>query len=132
MGSPFREPVLAPPRGFRDILPTEARELRAIEHALSETFASHGYVPIEPPMVEHVTPDSGAGRHGLMLFLDRDGSLVALRPDITTAVARLVARPRMLAIAVLDGGSGATPAVSSFCSSAGGKRPVAVSTANTS
>jgi len=43
-------------------------------------------------MVEHVTPDSGAGRHGLMQFLDRDGSLVALRPDITTAVARLVAQ----------------------------------------
>jgi len=60
MGSPFREPVLAPPRGFRDILPTEARELRAIERALSETFASHGYVPIEPPMVEHATPDSGS------------------------------------------------------------------------
>ena len=92
MGSPFREPVLAPPRGFRDILPTEARELRAIERALSETFTSHGYVPIEPPMVEHVTPDSGPERHRLMQFLDRDGSLVALRPDITTAVARLVAQ----------------------------------------
>ena len=92
MGSPFREPVLAPPRGFRDILPTEARELRAIERALSETFASHGYVPIEPPMVEHVTPDAGPERHRSMQFLDRDGSLVALRPDITTAVARLVAQ----------------------------------------
>src|SRR5258705_10982765 len=92
MGSSFREPVLAPPRGFRDILPTEARELRAIERALSETFTSHGYVPIEPPMVEHVTPDSGPERHGLMQSLDRDGSLVALRPDITPAVARLVAQ----------------------------------------
>src|SRR5260370_40880843 len=28
----------------------------------------------------------------LIQFLDRDGSLVALRPDITTAVARLVAQ----------------------------------------
>ena len=92
MGSPFREPVLAPPRGFRDILPTEARELRAIERALSETFTSHGYVPIEPPMVEHVTPDASPERHRSMQFLDRDGSLVALRPDITTAVARLVAQ----------------------------------------
>jgi len=92
MGSPFRAPVLAPPRGFRDILPTEARELRAIEHSLSETFTSYGYVPIDPPMVEHVTGDSGPERHRLMQFLDRDGSLVALRPDITTAVARLVAQ----------------------------------------
>jgi ATP phosphoribosyltransferase regulatory subunit len=92
MGSPFRAPVLAPPRGFRDILPTEARELRAIEHDLSETFTSYGYVPIEPPMVERVTGDSGTEGQRLMQFLDRDGSLVALRPDITTAVARLVAQ----------------------------------------
>jgi ATP phosphoribosyltransferase regulatory subunit len=92
MGNPFRAPVLAPPRGFRDILPTEARELRAIEHDLSETFTSYGYVPIEPPMVERVTGDSGPARDRLMQFLDRDGSLVALRPDVTTAVARLVAQ----------------------------------------
>ncbi len=85
-------PILAPPRGFRDILPTEARELRAIEHALDVTFASYGYVPIEPPMVERVDGDSGLERERLMQFLDRDGSLVALRPDITTAVARLVAQ----------------------------------------
>src|SRR5438093_1389481 len=91
MGSPSRMPILAPPRGFRDILPTEARELRAIERALDETFASYGYVPIEPPMVERVDGDSGLERERLMQFLDRDGSLVALRPDITTAVARLVA-----------------------------------------
>ena len=92
MRSPLRAPVLAPPRGFRDILPTEARELRAIEHSLSETFTSYGYVPIDPPMVEHVTGDSDPERHRLMQFLDRDGTLVALRPDITTAVARLVAQ----------------------------------------
>src|SRR5881628_3946085 len=92
MGSPSRMPILAPPRGFRDILPTEARELRAIERALDETFASYGYVPIEPPMVERVDGDSGLERERLMQFLDRDGSLVALRPDLTTAVARLVAQ----------------------------------------
>jgi ATP phosphoribosyltransferase regulatory subunit len=92
MGSPLRTPVLAPPRGFRDILPTEARELRAIERALSETFTSYGYVPIEPPMVERIDGESKLERTRLMQFLDRDGSLVALRPDITTAVARLVAQ----------------------------------------
>lgn len=92
MTAPDRDAIAAPPRGFRDILPTEARELRAIEHALSETFASYGYVPIEPPMVEHVAPDTSLDRRRLIQFLDRDGSLVALRPDITTAVARLVAQ----------------------------------------
>ncbi|HEV8671018.1 MAG TPA: ATP phosphoribosyltransferase regulatory subunit [Candidatus Limnocylindria bacterium] len=92
MRAPDQDAVVAPPRGFRDILPTEARELRAIERVLSETFTSYGYVPIEPPMVERVAPDATLERHGLIQFLDRDGSLVALRPDITTAVARLVAQ----------------------------------------
>jgi ATP phosphoribosyltransferase regulatory subunit len=92
MRAPDPDAIAAPPRGFRDILPTEARELRAIERALSETFASYGYVPIEPPMVEHIAPDTSLDRRRLIQFLDRDGSLVALRPDITTAVARLVAQ----------------------------------------
>ena len=84
--------VLAPPRGFRDILPTEARELRAIERTLSEVFASYGYLPLDPPLVEHgdATPVAGPAR--LISFLDRDGTRVALRPDITSAVARLVAQ----------------------------------------
>jgi len=87
----------APPRGFRDILPTEARELRAIERALTDAFSSYGYMPLEPPMVEHSggeqTPGDRGGRDApLIQFLDRDGALLALRPDITTAVARLVAQ----------------------------------------
>jgi ATP phosphoribosyltransferase regulatory subunit len=82
----------APPRGFRDILPTEARELRAIERALTESFSAHGYMPLEPPMVERSAGDSIIAGDRSMRFLDRDGSLVALRPDITSAVARLVAQ----------------------------------------
>jgi len=92
MGSPSRLPLLAPPRGFRDILPTEARELRAIERALTDTFMSYGYVPLEPPMVERTNGESVLAGDRLIQFLDRDGDLVALRPDITPAVARLVAQ----------------------------------------
>ena len=82
----------APPRGFRDILPTEARELRAIGHALNETFAAYGYMPLEPPMVEQSDNDGHLADGRVIRFLDRDGALVALRPDMTTAVARLVAQ----------------------------------------
>ena len=82
----------APPRGFRDILPTEARELRAIERSLGETFSSYGYVPLDPPTVERSNGGSILGGDRLMRFLDRDGALIALRPDITTAIARLVAQ----------------------------------------
>jgi ATP phosphoribosyltransferase regulatory subunit len=92
MGSPPRTVFPAPPRGFRDILPTEARELRAIERALSDSFMAHGYVPLEPPMVERADNESLLAGDRLMRFLDRDGDLVVLRPDITTAVARLVAQ----------------------------------------
>jgi len=84
--------MAAPPRGFRDILPTEARELRAIERALTESFSAHGYMPLEPPMVEQSAGDSIIAGDRSMRFLDRDGSLIALRPDITSAVARLVAQ----------------------------------------
>lgn len=92
MESPARAPLRAPPRGFRDILPTEARELRAIERALSDSFMSYGYVPLEPPTVERTDSESALAGDRLIQFLDRDGDLVALRPDITTAVARLVAQ----------------------------------------
>lgn len=85
-------PASAPPRGFRDILPTEARELRAIERSIGETFALHGYVPLEPPMVEHASATLPVRADRLIRFLDRDGALVVLRPDVTTAVARLVAQ----------------------------------------
>lgn len=92
MGSPPRTSIPAPPRGFRDILPTEARELRAIERALNDSFSAYGYVPLEPPMVERADSESVLAGDRLMRFLDRDGGLVVLRPDITTAVARLVAQ----------------------------------------
>src|SRR3989442_2585982 len=90
MESASQRPLLSPPRGFRDILPTEARELRVIERTLTETFAAYGYMPLEPPMVEYAAAQPAGER--LIQFLDSDGSLVALRPDLTTAVARLVAQ----------------------------------------
>ena len=90
MESGSRRPLLSAPRGFRDILPTEARELRVIEQALTETFAASGYMPLEPPMIEYSAAQPTQER--LIQFLDTDRSLVALRPDLTTAVARLVAQ----------------------------------------
>ena len=82
----------SPPRGFRDILPTEARELGAIEATLTSTFATYGFVPLEPPAVEYATRPAVFGEGRTMQFLDRDGRLVELRPDVTTAIARLVAQ----------------------------------------
>ncbi len=55
-----------------------------------ETFAGYGYVPLEPPTVEFATGTLAEQR--MLRFLDRDGRLLALRPDVTTAVARVVAQ----------------------------------------
>lgn len=80
------------PRGFRDILPTEARELHAIERSLMEAFARDGYVPLELPTVEFAEGAVTVDERRTLRFLDRDGRLLALRPDVTTAVARVVAQ----------------------------------------
>jgi ATP phosphoribosyltransferase regulatory subunit len=80
------------PRGFRDILPTEARELQAIERTLMSAFAQYGYVPLEPPTVEFAESAVTVDERRTLRFLDRDGRLLALRPDVTTAVARVVAQ----------------------------------------
>jgi ATP phosphoribosyltransferase regulatory subunit len=83
------ESPIGPPRGFRDILPTEARELGVIEQTLADVFAASGFMPLHPPLLEYGAADSIKRRR--IQFLDSDGSLVALRPDLTTSVARLVA-----------------------------------------
>ena len=80
------------PRGFRDILPTEARELHAMRRRLMASFASYGYVPLDPPMVEFAESTATLDERRMLRFLDRDGRLLALRPAITTAVARVVAQ----------------------------------------
>lgn len=81
---------LALPRGFRDILPTEARELHLIRDALLGAFGSYGYVPLEPPTVEFARAAAAVDERRLMRFLDQ-GDLLALRPDVTSAIARVVA-----------------------------------------
>lgn len=55
------------------------------------TFGSYGYVPLEPPSVEHARAASTVDEHRMIRFLDQ-GSLLALRPDVTTAIARVVAQ----------------------------------------
>ena len=55
-------------------------------------FARYGYVPLEPPTVEFSSSTLALDERRMLRFLDRDGRLLALRPDVTTAVARVVAQ----------------------------------------
>ncbi|WP_304171255.1 ATP phosphoribosyltransferase regulatory subunit [Limnochorda pilosa] len=87
------------PRGVRDLLPGELRELKALEERLLEVFSLWGYQPVRTPSYEFeeallraAPQDDLSGWHQrLFRFSDREGNGLALRPDMTTPIARLVA-----------------------------------------
>lgn len=82
------------PRGVADYFWQEAQLRRAVENDLLETFRRWGYGDVIPPIFEYadvLEQRANAGLRATMYrFLDRDGSTLALRPDMTIAVARLV------------------------------------------
>jgi ATP phosphoribosyltransferase regulatory subunit len=77
------------PTGTRDVLPEEARELRAIEATLGELFESRGYGEVMTPTIEY-GGDATAGSG--YRFFGEAGETLALRSDMTVPIARLVAR----------------------------------------
>jgi ATP phosphoribosyltransferase len=85
--------VVGTPSGFRDILPQEALARERITGTVRKVFSSHGYLPVETPLLESKDAIERAGRvkgAPFQLF-DVDGSLLMLRPDLTLPIARLVA-----------------------------------------
>jgi ATP phosphoribosyltransferase regulatory subunit len=83
------------PEGVRDRLPREARLQRWLSGRLSETFLQWGYREVITPTFEFVEGVlAGAGvlgrREDLYQLFDRRGATLALRPDMTTPIARLV------------------------------------------
>lgn len=82
------------PRGFRDVLPAEAAEREALVAALGESFSAWGYGRVETPVVERLDAlEAGAGalEGTAFRFVDLDGHLLALRPDVTVPLARVAA-----------------------------------------
>jgi ATP phosphoribosyltransferase len=85
-------PVTA--RGFRDVLPAEAAERDAVSRILADEFASWGYGLVETPVAEDLAAlEAAAGplQGTAFRLIDLDGRLLALRPDMTVPIARLVA-----------------------------------------
>src|ERR671931_2565197 len=82
------------PPGTRDILPDEMRELRALSLALLQTFERFGYGEVWTPTMEYedvlVQGDERAAGASYRLF-DEHGQVLALRPDMTIPIARMVA-----------------------------------------
>ncbi len=83
------------PRGFRDVLYDEAAERGAVTAAVSDAFARFGYRSVETPAVEeYATLETAAGatlQGTAFRMVDLDGSLLALRPEMTLPIARLAA-----------------------------------------
>jgi ATP phosphoribosyltransferase regulatory subunit len=82
------------PPGTRDILPDEMRELRELSGALLGTFQRFGYGEVWTPTMEYedvlVQGDERAAGASYRLF-DENGQVLALRPDMTIPICRLVA-----------------------------------------
>lgn len=84
----------AAPRGFRDVLPEQAGEREALTARLAQVFSAWGFGRVETPVVERLeTLETAAGSLEGTAFrlVDLDGRLLALRPDMTVPIARVVA-----------------------------------------
>lgn len=80
------------PSGVRDILPQEAFNRRKLEERLSSLFHSWGYREIIPPSLEFFEQLKGSSsEEQLYKLIDPSGRILALRPDLTTPIARMVA-----------------------------------------
>jgi ATP phosphoribosyltransferase regulatory subunit len=83
------------PYGTRDFLPKEANQKRTVESALARLFAKWGYDEVVTPTFEYLeTITSGAGcdiSANMFKFFDKNNHIMALRPDMTTPMARVAA-----------------------------------------
>lgn len=83
------------PKGLRDLLPEEVKIKRRIEKEAAELFSSYGYEEVITPTFEYLEIiENGTGgniREDLFMFMDREGGILSLRPEVTVSIARLAA-----------------------------------------
>ncbi|MCA1567650.1 MAG: ATP phosphoribosyltransferase regulatory subunit [Acidobacteria bacterium] len=99
------EPLSKIPDGMRYYFGAEARLRRGVEDAVMAVFDGWSYEEITTPCVDYLALfERGMGyeqAHRSFRFTDTDGRMLALRPDVTSSVARSAAtlfadRPRPL------------------------------------
>ncbi|NLY29552.1 MAG: ATP phosphoribosyltransferase regulatory subunit [Firmicutes bacterium] len=87
--------MMQTPRGTKDFLPRDVERKRWIEEHLRNLFWRWGYREIITPTMEFydaVSAGDAAGLAGnVYRFFEREGDILALRPDMTTPIARVVA-----------------------------------------
>jgi histidyl-tRNA synthetase len=86
----------APYRGTRDFLPGEMSVRQQVFHRLYEVIERHGFVRYDGPILEAAEiyeAKSGREIADLQLYTltDRGGRRLALRPEMTPSVARMIA-----------------------------------------
>lgn len=79
---------------MHDLLPPESRRWAALAAAFSATFGSIGYQQVATPVLEMLSVFQRVGEgtdvvsKEMYEFADRDGTMIALRPESTAGVAR--------------------------------------------
>jgi len=88
-------PAFKTVRGMRDFLPQDAERMRHVEQVSRELAQLYGYEEVITPVVESyglLAAKSGEEiRERMYAFKDLGGRKIALRPEFTASVARLVA-----------------------------------------
>jgi len=84
-----------PPKGMDDLLPQEMSIKRLVEEEVRRQFRFYGYQEVETPTLEYFEVfEKKAGeeiRERMYVFADRHGRRLALRPEVTPSIARIVA-----------------------------------------
>jgi histidyl-tRNA synthetase len=81
------------PKGFGDILPSEAKKRRLMFNSIAEVLEGYGFVPLETPTVEFA--QTLLGKYGedeklIYQFTDKGERNLALRYDLTVPLARFI------------------------------------------
>lgn len=86
---------LITPEGTRDLLFADCLARRSVEDKLKKLFTGFGYSEVVTPGIEFYDLFSGSSRNfqqeSLYKLVDSKGRIIALRPDSTIPIARLVA-----------------------------------------
>lgn len=81
------------PAGLTDILVDECEMKYNLETTARKIFADYGYHMVQPPTFEYYDVYDAAvtKSENMFKFFDVNGRMLALRPDLTTSVARMAA-----------------------------------------
>ena len=88
--------------GMRDVLFPESSRRRALVQLFAEVVESAGYRELSPPLLEHLGVFLRVGETTDVVtkemydFTDKDGSRIALRPELTAGVVRAFVQHRPL------------------------------------